>query len=137
LAPTLSNFSLRWDVPLVICQIEVTEIRRGTRQITNKNPFSDVAINGVFRFPITKTKELMTYGAVYREALISESAMYQFLCYYRIIESIQARRKRLEREFAKQGKTYAIPVEVYPYTKLEVIRWLNDVFPVNPRIGMK
>ena len=130
LAPTLSNFSLRWDVPLVICQVDVTEIRRGTRQITNKNPFTEVAIKGVLGSPITK--ELMTYGAVYREALTSESTMYQFLCYYRIIESIQARRKRLERELVKQGKTYSIPVEVYPYTKLEVIRWLNDIFPVKP-----
>jgi hypothetical protein len=80
LAPILSNFSLRWDVPLVIYQVDVVECRRGTRQITNKNPFNEVAIKGLFQFPITK--ELMTYGAVYREALTSESARYQFLCYY-------------------------------------------------------
>jgi hypothetical protein len=54
LTPTLSNFSLRWDVPLVIYQIDVTEARRGTRQITNKNPFSEVSVKGIFRFPITK-----------------------------------------------------------------------------------
>jgi len=93
LAPMLSNFSLRWDVPLVIYQVDVKESRRGTRQITNRNPFSEVAMNGIFGFPITK--ELMTYGAVYREALTSESTTYQFLCYYRLIESMQARRKRL------------------------------------------
>jgi hypothetical protein len=40
LAPTLSNFSLRWDVPLVIYQVDVTEIRRGTRQVTNKTPLA-------------------------------------------------------------------------------------------------
>ena len=126
----LSNFSLRWDVPLIIYQVDVTERRRGTRQIMNRNPFREVAINGVFGFPITK--ELMTYGAVYREALTSESTTYQFLCYYRLIESIQARRKRLERDFLKQGKKYLIPVEVYPYTQLEAIRWLNAIFPVKP-----
>jgi hypothetical protein len=130
LAPMLSNCSLRWDVPLVIYQVDVTEIRRGTRQITNRNPFSEVAINGIVGFPITK--ELMTYGAVYREALTSESTTYQFLCYYRLIESMQARRKRLERDFLKQGKKYVIPVEVYPYTQLEAITWLNAIFPVKP-----
>jgi hypothetical protein len=71
LAPMLSNFSLRWDVPLVIYQVDVKESRRGTRQITNRSPFSEVAMNGIFGFPITK--ELMTYGAVYREALTSET----------------------------------------------------------------
>ena len=130
LVPTLSNFSLRWDVPLVIYQVDVKESRRGTRQITNRSPFSEVAINGVFGVPITK--ELMTYGAVYREALTSESTTYQFLCYYRLIESMQARRKRLERDFLKQSQTYAIPVEVYPSTQLEAIRWLNAIFPVKP-----
>src|ERR1700730_6327866 len=74
----------------------------------------------------------MTYGAVYREALTSESTTYQFLCYYRLIESMQARRKRLERDSLKQGKKYVIPVEVYPNTQLEAIRWLNDIFPVKP-----
>jgi hypothetical protein len=102
LAPTLSNFSLRWDVPLVIYQVDVKEIRRGTRQITNRNPFSEVSIKGIFGVPITK--ELMTYGAVYREALTSESRTYQFLCYYRVIESMQARRKRL-RPKARVPKT--------------------------------
>ncbi len=102
----------------------------GRGKSRNKNPFSEITINGVFGVLITN--ELMTYGAVYREALTSESTMYQFLCYFRIIESIRARRKRLEREFVKSGKTYTIPVEVYPYTKLEVIRWLNDIFPVKP-----
>jgi hypothetical protein len=74
----------------------------------------------------------MAYGAVYREALTSDSLIYQFLCYYRLIESMQARRKRLERDSLKQGKTYAVPVEVYPYTRLEVIRWLNNIFPIKP-----
>jgi hypothetical protein len=47
LAP-LSSFSLRWDVPLVIYQVDVKESRRGTRQITNRNSFSEVAMNGIF-----------------------------------------------------------------------------------------
>ena len=74
---------------MVVYQIDVKELRRGTLRITNKMPFREVAIKGQFR--VSVNSELRTYGAVYREALATDSLPYQFLCYYRLIESIQAR----------------------------------------------
>ena len=46
LMPVLSNFALRWDVPLVLYQTDVKELRTGVLQITNRNPFSEVSNSG-------------------------------------------------------------------------------------------
>jgi hypothetical protein len=78
LTPTLSNFSLRWDVPLVVYQIDVKELKRGTLRITNKVPFREVAIKG--QFCVSVNSEVRTYGAVYREALATDSLPYQCNC---------------------------------------------------------
>lgn len=50
ITPVLSQFTLRWDVPLLVYQIDVIELRRGTRLITHRNPFLEVTVQGSFGF---------------------------------------------------------------------------------------
>ncbi len=131
LTPLLSTFSLRWDVPLVVYQVDAHEIKTGTRSFTNRNAFLEVTLSGSFN--VTANPELRTYCSVYREALITESITYQFLCFYRLIESVEARRTRLERDARRSGSVYTPPTEIYPSTAAEAVTWLDSIFPV--RLG--
>lgn len=126
LTPMLSSISLKWDIPLTIYQVDVQEVRTGTRQFSNRNPFDEVNIKG--QFVAAMDQEAKTYAAIYREAITTESVTYQFLCFYRIIESIQARRTRLERDARKQATSYIAPTEMYPGTEAEASNFLNSLF---------
>ncbi len=130
LMPALSNFAILWDVPITIYQTDVKELRRGTLQITTRNPFREIALKGEWTSSLGQ--ELMTYAAIYREALITESVTYQFLCFYRLIESVVARRIRLAREAARRGGDSTAPKEIYPRTRDEGVALLNSIFPVKP-----
>lgn len=131
--PVLSQFTLRWDVPLVVYQIDAVELRRGTRLITHRNPCLEVEVRGKFGFAVDP--ELRAYASVYREALTTESITYQFLCLFRIIESLPKRRKTLEREAKRTGRSYTPPDEIYPSTREEALGLLNSLYPARPPKG--
>jgi len=128
LTPVLSNFSLKWDVPLAVCQIDVKELRKGTLQMSHRNPFQEISLKGQFEFALNP--DLRVYGSIYREALITESIDYQFLCFFRLIESVRARRVRLAREAKRQGGQHKKPRETYPRTRAEAEVFLNLILPV-------
>jgi hypothetical protein len=129
--PFLSQFAVRWDVPLSVYQVDVLELRKGTYQITHRNPFVDVTVAG--NLQISASPELRIYSSVYREALTTNSVTYEFLCLYRIVESIPRRRKRLERDAKRDGRTYLAPFEVYPSTKEQALVMLASIYPATPR----
>ena len=99
--PLLSQFALKWDVPLSIYQADTKELRKGTVLWTHRNPFLEVRVTAGMH--LTAEPELRTYASVYREALTTESLPYQFLCFYRVVESLKARRKRLARDATRRG----------------------------------
>ncbi len=70
------------------------------------------------------------FASLYREALISESSAYQFLCYYRIVEGLKKRRPMLAREAKKQGTSYTEPAEIYPANATDAVALYKKVFPV-------
>jgi len=126
----LSDFSVRWDIPLKLYQADVQELRTGTRQFSYRTPFDEVTIKG--QFERAADKEFITYASIYREAITTDSSTYQFLCLYRLIESIRARRVRLGREAKKQGRTYTVPVEIFPKDATEATTLLNNIFLPKP-----
>ncbi len=73
--------------------------------------------------------EFRGYASLYREALGSSSAVYRFLCLFKIIEGLRAKRKRLTREAKRTGTTVAIPDEILPTDTDEIGTWLNAIFP--------
>ncbi len=56
--------------------------------------------------------EFCLYASIYREGLNSNSAFYRFLCFYKIIESLIAKRGREGSVKKQAGKTRAVPTEV-------------------------
>lgn len=134
MTPLLSQFALKWDVPLSIYQADTKELRKGTVLWTHRNPFLEVRVTAGMH--LTAEPELRTYASVYREALTTESLPYQFLCFYRVVESLKARRKRLARDATRRGVANADPpAEIYPENRREAVALLDSVFPAKPPNG--
>jgi hypothetical protein len=118
-------------MPIQIYQTDIVELRTGSVRFTMKGAFLEVALSTlVSRGELTA--ELQSYASVYREALISNSPIYEILCYYRIVESIHARRKRLSREAKSRGETLSFTVEQYPLNPEALKRFLDELFIIKP-----
>jgi len=130
LHPAISNWSLTLDIPVAVYQTDVKEMSTGGTRMTFTPPYpvaSFALIPGGELPP-----ELMGYASVYREGLLSNSPLYQFLCYFKIIESIRSRRARLAPERRAAGVSLTQPFERIPIDETELIPWLNAIFPVRP-----
>jgi hypothetical protein len=107
----------------------MTELRNSARVFNHRNPFLEIVpAAGTFRG--NYSDDLRVFASLYREALITESVNYQFLCYYRIAEGLLARRVLEERKAARSGAVYTDPSEVYPSTPQEAVALYASVFPV-------
>jgi len=130
IAPALSNWSAHLDIPLEIVQRETKELNTGNIQTSFVMPYREAP----FAVAPTQqaTNEFRGYIGLYREALNSSSSVYQFLCLYKIIEGLRARRTRLERAARRSGGAApAVPAELLPQTDAEIVTWLNALFPVH------
>lgn len=129
IAPALSNWSAHLDIPLEIVQREAKEVATGNTQMSFLPPYVEAP------FAVAPThqpsNEFRGYVSLYREALSSSTTVYCFLCFYKIIEGLRARRTRLERAARRSGTSYAPPSEVFPKTTGDIVGWLNALFPVH------
>lgn len=92
-------------------------------------PYHAVVANGLR--VLNLNAEVSAYASIYRDALNSNSHIYQFLCYYKIIEGVLKRRKRLGTEAAKRGETFSRPGENLPADTESQIRWLREVLGID------
>jgi Methylamine utilization protein MauJ len=128
LASSLSNWSIHLDIPLEIYQIDTIEMATGITQMSLVTPFWEAPLAVA---PTAEMKpEFRGYASLYREALGSSSTVYRFLCLYKIIEGVQARRSRLAEEAKAVGRPAARYAERLPSTDEETVLWLNAIFPV-------
>jgi len=127
LASSLSKWSAELDIPLHVFQVESKEVRTGNTEMSIVTAFREAPLST--RSAAQLGKEFRGYASLYREAL-SSAAVYQFLCFFKIIEAITARRKRLERQAAREGKPFSRPDEVVPKTPEQFIPWLLALFHV-------
>jgi hypothetical protein len=129
LATALSNWSAHLDIPLDIVQRETIEVATGNVQTGIVPPYLEAP------FAVAPTNnpsnEYKGYVSLYREALSSSSTVYRFLCFYKIIEGLRARRTRLERTANRGGASYSVPAEVFPATPGDLVNWLNALFPIH------
>jgi hypothetical protein len=130
LAPTLSNWSAHLDIPLNVHQFEITELRTGGVRMSIVTPFFESSFNFVPESEATPSYR--GYASLYREALNSNSYAYQYLCFFKIMESILGRRTRLEREAKRKMQSHITPNESFPNHKNEYEEWLNSIFPRRP-----
>jgi hypothetical protein len=126
IASSLSNMSIHLDIPLEIGVRETKELSNGSTSISLLSPYLEapMAINGTTNFG----PEFRSYAALYREALNTDTPVYQFLCLFKIIEALRARRTRLTREAKKTGNTYTSPTEEMPATDADIRTWLEGLF---------
>jgi hypothetical protein len=126
IASSLSNMSVHLDIPLEIGVRETKEISNGSTSISLMSPYLEapMAINASTNFG----PEFRSYAALYREALNTDTPVYQFLCLFKIIEALRARRIRLGREAKKKGGVYTAPIEQIPSSDAEVRTWLEGLF---------
>ncbi len=128
LAPALSDIASQLDIPIAIGQTDVVELRTGnrhTRLLTTPAP-APMAIPGT----AAPSDEYKLYASLYREAVNSTNLRYQFLCYFKIIDAIYARRRRIAEAASRRGVDPMRIVERLPATAGERAQWLNALFPV-------
>jgi len=126
IASPLSSMSVHLDIPLEIGHRETKELATGSASISFVSPHlaAPMAINATAIF----MPQFRSYAALYREALNTNSPVYQFLCLFKIIESLRGRRTRLAKEAKKANSTYSSPTEILPSTNSEIKAWLEKLF---------
>jgi hypothetical protein len=121
---TVSEYSAALDMPLQVQLIEVTELRTSNKSLTLVAPF----LGGGSSAPIAQyDPEFASLAALYREGLLANSAVYRYLCFYKILEVSRKRRERLGRKM----KTAYKPIrhgERIPESRSDQISWLAAVF---------
>ena len=120
----LSEYSASLDIPIQIDLIEVTEIATSNKSLTLIAPFR----TGGSSAPIEAfDPEFANLAALYREALISNTPAYRYLCFYKILEASRKRRERFNRKLKKQYR----PIregEHISASHMEQIAWLKAIF---------
>ena len=128
LGSSLSNWSVHLDIPLHVVQVESTELRTGNTQTSLFTTHLEVPFA---MMPTANLEpEFRGYASLYREAMSSNSAIYQFLCLFKMIEGMSKRRARLGREARKAGKQFTRPHENIPAELSVATPWLNAIFPI-------
>ena len=128
LLPSLSNWSLHLDIPVYVVQSEVVELRTGAHsgRVFTAPAESAFAVKSELLFK--PGSEFLHYASLYREALNSNSAAYRFLCLFKIIEGVTARRGRMAAEAVKAGQKPRSIIERIPDDKADFQKWLNAIY---------
>lgn len=124
----LSEYAASLDNPLQIDLIEVTEVATSNKSLAVIAPF----LGGGSSAPIEAyDPEFANLAALYREALVSNTPAYRYLCFYKILEASRKQRERLSRKLKKQYRPNRFG-EVIPARRPGQIAWLNAIF-IGPR----
>jgi hypothetical protein len=118
------------DIPVLVYQIDLREVASGASRMTFTPPFQGTPL--VLPPGGGLTSEFRGHASLYREALNSNSAVYQYLCYFKIAESVLARRARLGSEARARGETFSRPKEYFPEDVASLTTWLNALYIVRP-----
>ena len=126
LAAPLSNMSVHLDIPLEIGYRETKELSNGSVSISLMSPYLEAPM--AIQPTSNAGPEFRSFAALYREALNTDSPVYQFLCLFKILEALRARRTRFARDAKKNNTTYTAPDESLPSTHAEIKVWLEGLF---------
>jgi hypothetical protein len=132
IVPSLSYWSAELDIPLSIYQVESLEVPTENKQTSVLPPFPDVPWIGLPNAQLEP--EFLGCAGLYREALNANSPAYRYLCLYKVIEGIRARRARLASEAKHLGRPVRrFVLEDVPDEKERFPEWLNSIFSVRMR----
>ncbi len=128
LTSSLSNISMQLDVPIAVYQADMIELQSGNRFMSIVSPYP--AWPMLIAPTATMSKEFRAHASLYREALNSNTPVFQFLCFFKIIEGIQERRERLALEAKVAGTTPNAPSHVIPSDEADFVPWLRAIYHV-------
>lgn len=123
----LSHVSLLHELPIEIGTTHVAELSTGNQVLQFRTPQAEISF-GAIGIPPTSS-ELALYASFYREALNSRSPIYQFLCFFKIIEGLEERRKRLDAPIVAKGGTPKRERSWLPSDPNEARSWLEQIYP--------
>lgn len=131
MAPSISWHSTHLDVPLNVYQVDVLDLETDDFVIYRAmKPFEPLVVSqGIRIFDIKQ--ESGSYASIYREALNSNSHIYQFLCFYKIIEGVRNRRQRISAEARAAGSSVTTSSERLPKDLNGLIELLKRLFSVS------
>lgn len=127
IAPFLSAWSMNADIPIHVETIQVTNLTTSTSSLRVLTPHFEMNFAGGVH-PLFR-EEFCQYASICREGLNSNSAFYRFLCFYKIIESLIAKRGREGAAMKQAGAHPWRPYEVIPDKADEALRLLNRLYP--------
>jgi hypothetical protein len=130
LSSSLSNWAVHLDIPLYVAQVDSLELRTGNTRTSILTPHFVVPL--AIRPTANLLPEFRGYASLYREALNSNSSVYQFLCLFKMIEAMLKRRSRLGAAAKRAGKPFSRKHETIPVGQDAAIKWLNAIFHVRP-----
>ena len=125
-SPTLSLLSTTLDIPLHISQVDLTEL--SSHAVAGAITVDYVDVGLFIPGLVGMSEEFRHYASMYREALNTNSPHYQFLCLFKIIESVKSRRDRLAREAKERGEEPRRFAERFP-KEADLVAWLETLVP--------
>lgn len=124
--PALSNISSKADIPLFIWQADIVDVPTGNYYIRFANPHHSARYGNVESW---FDPEVASILSIYREAMNSNTAVYQFLCFYKIVERLLWRRGELSKQAAAEGRSPNHPKIKVPKQRSELKAWLETIYP--------
>jgi hypothetical protein len=127
LAPFLSAWSMNADIPIHIETIQVTEVATTMSSLRVLTPHFDMNLPpGTAPFFMD---EFCQYASIYREGLNTNSAFYRFLCFYKIIESLIAKRGKEAKARKIAGQDPRQIYETIPDDERSRVELLGRLYP--------
>lgn len=127
IAPFLSAWSMNADIPIHVETIQVTNLTTHTSSLRVVAPHFEMNFGGGVH-PMFRD-EFCQYASIYREGLNSNSSFYRFLCFYKIIESLIAKRGREGSVRKQAGQDPRRAYEVIPEKPDDVLALLGRLYP--------
>jgi hypothetical protein len=124
ISPFLSSLAFDLDIPLRVAQMDVTQSSTHNASMTYTCSYTEVVPPGG---GFNNTPYIQSLLSLYREGINSYSPNYQFLCWYKIVEGINAKRQEETAKLkARLPLKYAERLEE---SSQEQRRHLEEAFP--------
>lgn len=127
ITPFLSAWAMNVDVPLHIETIQVTDLKTHVSSLRVYTPHFEMNMAGGVSPSLQD--DFCQYASIYREGLNTNSAFYRFLCFYKIIESLIAKRGREAGAKKAAGQNPRREYEVIPDTPEKILALLKHLYP--------
>jgi hypothetical protein len=124
-SPFLSVLSFELDVPIRLAQLDVTQLSTQNTSMNYVCPFPDMVPTGLAQ---NNSPYIQSLLSLYREGINSNSQNYQFLCWYKMVEGINEKR-RVETTALKADLHRKFP-ERLEESAIEQRKRFAEIFPV-------